>query len=181
VTIDILLGVEQRPRSWEPYRKNANIGLADQIRFWDLPLWLDGTMVVSFAGETDADGHRAGPGTSAVWLNNGIGSQWRIPNTRMLFFAGGGLAYVWASLTLPDLSKPPLPISEFLGRNVYPDIDESSSFWGGYVRAGTTIEVSGLWHVGIGAQGTWTTRRTVLGRNVSMDAVSLWLIVGAGE
>ena len=179
--IDLMVGRQSLGNRWSPYSMATVIAMSIQRRLGRSSLWLAGSFIVAWAGDTDADGHRAGPGTSFVELHSGLGHWWYFEHLPFSCYAGGGFTYVWAKLELPDKSKPPLPISEVLGRSVYPDMDESGHFLGGYLRGGIVFHPGEKWYVGIGALGTLTTRQIILERNLNMNSTIIGLFIGAGD
>ncbi len=181
VNIDLMLGRQSLSNGWAPYSIATLLAMSSQLKLGRSPVWLDGSIVVAWAGETDAEGQRAGPGTSLVELHNGLGHWWYFERLPFSCYAGGGLTYIWAKLELPDESKPPLPISEFLGRPVYPTMDESGHFWGGYLRGGIVFHPAEKWYVGIGALGTLTTHRIVLARTLNINSTIIGFFIGAGD
>ncbi len=181
LNVDIALGRQFSGTEWSPYELQTCITAWVQDRPTWFPLWLDGSIAVAWSGETDADGHRAGPGTSFVELNGGVGQWWDFERMRISVYTGGGLNYTWAKLELPDMSKPPLPISEFLGHPVYPDMEQAGNFWGGYLRAAVAIHVTRDWHIGIGTTTLLTTNGNILGRSANASSTMIGLIVGAGQ
>ncbi len=178
VNIELMGGQQFFGTGWAPYSPATFLGMSGHLRLGSSSIWLDGSIVVAWAGETDADGHRAGPGTSYVELRDGVGHWWYFGDFPLSCYAGGGLTYVWGSLELPDKSKPPLPISEFLGRPVYPDMQESGDFWGGYFRCGLALHVQNKVYFGIGGLITLTTNRILLDRSLDVTSSAWGVFIG---
>jgi hypothetical protein len=181
LNVDLMLGRQSLGNTWAPYSMATGVAMSIQRRLDRSSLWLTGSIIVAWAGELDAEGVRAGPGTSFVELHNGLGHWWYFERLPFSCYAGGGLTYIWAKLELPDESKPPLPISEFLGRPIYPDMEEPGNFFGGYLRGGIVFHTGGKWYVGIGALGTLTTNQTILGRTLNINSTIIGFFIGAGD
>jgi len=88
LNIDLMLGRQYLSEKWEPYPTATFLAMSSQIRLGRYPIWLDGSIIVAWAGETDAEGHRAGPGTSFVELHNGLGHWWYLEHLPFSFYAG---------------------------------------------------------------------------------------------
>jgi hypothetical protein len=182
IWLDIFLGGQFFPGGWSPYQRTKMlVGVGGQVRPWSLPFWLDGAIIVAFAGETDAEGNAGGPGASFVELHNGIGYQWHLRDFPVSFYLGGGLTYSWARLELEDASQPPLPISGFLGRAVYPDRRTEGHFWGGYLRGGAVCRIGKEWFVGVVGLAMLTTSRNMLDRQLNLNSSMIALAVGVEE
>ncbi len=179
--VDLTLGRQFSGNAWSPYEQQTSIAASIQFKSAWFPVWADAALAVAWSGETDADGHRAGPGTSFVELHGGAGQWWDLERSQISLYAGGGFNYTWAKLELPDMSKPPLPASEFVGHPIYPDMDQSGNFWGGYLRAGVACNVSSEFYIGIGGTVTLTTNRNILGRNANASSALIGLFAGARQ
>ncbi len=181
VNVHLMLGRQIIGKGWSPYEMQTVVAASVQLWRGTFPLPLDEELVVAWSGETDADGRRAGPGTSFVELHSGLVKWWDVQHTLISFYAGGGFNYTWAKFELPDMSKAPLPISEFLGYPVYPDMDQSGHFWGGYLRAGVVFHPAEKWQVGINALASLTTSRIILGRSLNANSFAIGLFAGGGD
>ncbi len=182
LNLDLTLGRMFLGSRWTPYSKPTFLSFSCQRKLNGSWPWIDGAIVVAWEAEgRDAEGHPAGPGTSLVELLGGLGHWWYFNRLPVSVYAGSGLAYAWGNLTLPDLSQPPLPASEFVGHPVYPDMDESGNFWGGYLRSSFVVRPGEKWYLGVGAMGTLTTTRTLLGRNLSASSASIGIFGGVGD
>jgi hypothetical protein len=160
LTIDIMVGKQFLSTKWEPYTQPLFVGGSCQRRFDESPLWLDASILVGRAGGVDQAGAGNGPGVSLVDLHAGIGHWWDLESLPLSFFVSWGIEYVWANLRLWEG-------------------EHEGHFWGGYARSGIAIPLSEELYLGIGLTGTVTTRRTLMDRYLSMNAIALALSVGA--
>jgi hypothetical protein len=179
-TLDLMIGRQSFSNDWEPYAATTFVALSSQVRMDSLFLWLDGSIVVAWAGETTAEGYPATPGSSFVELHNGVGHWWYPEHLPFSYYAGAGFTYTWASLELPDMSQPPLPISEFLRRPVYPTMQASGHFWGGYLRCGLVFHPEKTWYFGVGTLVMLTTHRYLLDRKLDVTSNAFGFFAGAG-
>jgi hypothetical protein len=176
---DILLGRQFLSAKWEPYPKATNVTVSCLRRIGRSPSWIDGSLIVAWGGELGPDGERAGPGTSLIEIQAGLGRTWIPGNLPLTFYAAGGLAYVWANFELPDYSLVPLRNPMFPDELSYPDMAQTGNFFGGYLRTGVMFHVGKELYIGLGILGRLTTNRNLLGRNLNINSTSIGLSVGA--
>ncbi len=179
--IDILLGRISLSGAWDPYATATAIGTSTQVRLGDSPFWADGSLIVAWGGELGPEGGRAGPGTSFVELQAGVGHRWSLESTPFTLYVGAGLTTIFANLELPDRSRAPLPNPYRPSEPIYPEISQDGYFWGGYCRGGFTVPVSGGWHAGCVVLGKQTTSRRLLDRYPNVRSIVFGILVGAGE
>jgi hypothetical protein len=181
LNVDLMVGRQSLSEKWSPYPSATFLATSCLLRLGRSPLWLDASFIVAWAGETDAEGNRAGPGTSLVQLQSGLGHWWYLEHLPVSFYAAGGLTYVWANLELPDKSKPPQINPAFPNSPIYPDVSQDGHFWGGYGRCGIVLHTGEDWYVGIGLLTKFTTHRNILDRNLNINSTALGIFVGAGD
>jgi hypothetical protein len=180
INVDLAAGRQYLSGDWDPYQKTTFIAASCQVKRDWFPLWLDGSFYVTWAGETDADGHRAGPGISLVQMQGGLGKWWYPDDQGVSFYAAGGASYVWGKFTSLDNTKPAQINPAFPDQPIYPNIDEEGHFLGGYLRCGIALFAGEELYLGIGLLAKVTMHRTLLGRNLNINSVAIGVFLGAG-
>lgn len=183
IFFDMALGRQFLGKGWSPYSNVTFVSVSTTVCPRSSWLWIDGSLTIAWSREgIDAEtGAAAGPGDLFVDLRGGLGHWWNLTGSPLDCYAGAGLVYSRGDLELPDMSQPPLPFSQSLGHPVYPTIEESGNFWGGYLRGEFVIHPGDQWHVGVCGAATLTTARTLVGRSVSAGSANVGIVVGVDE